>query len=468
MGANFNRHDGGEQAMHRGDQAGAGEIIQRDTIAAISTPVGEGAISLVRISGENAVAIADEIFCGTEKPSQFAARLQHFGKIVFGGELIDEVMLSVHRAPASYTGEDLVEITGHGGMLVTARLLEACLRAGARAARAGEFTERAYLNGKIDLTQAEAVIDLIRANTDLALRAATEQLEGALRERFDEIRAQLVTALAHIDAAIDFPEEGIEPESAEQLAARVTQISGAVARLLATARRGRIIREGVRVVIFGPTNAGKSSLLNRLLGYERAIVSEIHGTTRDTIEELVNLGGVAVRFRDTAGIRATADQLEREGVARTHQALESADVRLLVLDASVPRPNEYNAPHDVLLILNKSDLPEHDDWKNTNALRISCTAGDGFDELEQAILRQIGMQKLQPESALAVNARHADCLRRAADALDEATKNIGDVAALELAAVDLRQALRAVEEVIGASDDEAVRDAIFAQFCIGK
>lgn len=456
--------------MHRRAQASdrVAPVTPRDTIAAISTPIGEGAIGLVRISGENAIAVADELFRGIRKPSEFTSHVQHFGDLVSNGDLIDQVMLSVHCAPASYTGENLVEISCHGGMLVTARVLEACLRAGARAAQPGEFTERAYLNGKIDLTQAEAVIDLIRANTDLALRAATEQLEGKLGEQFETMRDEIVTALAHVDAAIDFPEEGIEPESASGILARVEPVREQAAALLGTSRRGRIIREGVRVVIFGPTNAGKSSLLNRLLGYERAIVSEVHGTTRDTIEEVVNLRGVAVRFRDTAGIRETANRLEREGVARTQKALESADVRLLVVDASAPRPNEWAGGENIILVLNKSDLPEHDHWKSVSGVRISCTTGAGFSELERAILAQIGVEKLQPESAFAVNARHADCLRRALDALDRATATLRGDPAPEIVALDLREALRAVEEVIGASDEEAVRDAIFAQFCIGK
>ncbi|MFL6537257.1 MAG: GTPase, partial [Chthoniobacterales bacterium] len=253
-----------------------------------------------------------------------------------------------------------------------------------------------------------------------------------------------------------------------KLLARIEKIRELIGNLLATTRRGRIIREGVRVVIFGPTNAGKSSLLNRLLGYERAIVSELHGTTRDTIEELVNLGGVAVRFRDTAGIRETADRLEREGVARAQEALESADVRLLVVDASARRPEDFAIGDNVVVVLNKSDLPEHENWKATKGLRISCTTGAGFQELEQAILSQIGMAKLQPESALAVNVRHADCLRRAAAALDRATTNLRGEATDEMTALDLREAQNAIEEAIGGGDDEAVRDAIFAQFCIGK
>lgn len=455
--------------MHRSAEARLehAALTQRETIAAISTAIGEGAIALVRLSGETAIAIADQIFVGAQKPSEFVSHVQHLGTIrTLDGELVDEVMLSVHRSPASYTGEDLVEIGCHGGMLVTSRVLDGCLRAGARAARPGEFTERAYLNGKIDLTQAEAVIDLIRANTDLALRAATDQLQGRLGEQFEQIRDELVAALAHVDASIDFPEEGISPEQGEQLLARVERIANDISALLATARRGRIIREGVRAVIFGPTNAGKSSLLNRLLGYERAIVSEIHGTTRDTIEEVVNLGGVALRLRDTAGIRQTADRLEHEGVKRAHQAVESADIRILLMDASAPRGADLAMAEGALLVLNKSDLAEHDDWRGTEALRISCVTGAGFEALKQAIVSQIGLQ--QSESAVAVNTRHADCLRRAADALSGALANLRADITAEIVAIDLREALRAIEEVIGATDDEAVRDAIFAQFCIGK
>ena len=297
--------------------------IAADTIAAISTPTGEGAIALVRISGSNAIAIADKIFRGKEKPSEFESHVQHLGEIItYSGQAIDEVLMSIHRAPASYTGEDIVEISCHGGTLVSAKVLEACLRAGARAARPGEFTERAFLNGKMDLTQAEAVIDLIRARTDLALRSATEQLEGKLGQKIRAIRDALVDLLAHIEASIDFPDEGIEPDEGAKLFNRLDSIREKITALLATADQGRILREGVRIVIYGATNAGKSSLLNRLLGYERVIVSETHGTTRDTIEETVNLRGVPVRLLDTAGFRTSTSDVEREGIARTERSLK--------------------------------------------------------------------------------------------------------------------------------------------------
>src|SRR6266581_1832949 len=336
-------------------------IERGDAIAAISTPAGEGAIALVRLSGGDAIAAADKIFRGKEKPSKFAPQVQHLGEIVDQtGRLIDQVMMSIHRAPASYTGENLVEISCHGGTLVSAKVLDACLRAGARAARPGEFTERAFRNGKMDLTQAEAVIDLIRAKTALALRSATEQLEGRLGRKIQSIRDALVDLVAHIEASIDFPEEDIAPDKGKTLRGRLDSVREEIDALLATADQGRILREGVRVVIYGATNAGKSSLLNRLLGYDRVIVSETHGTTRDAIEETVNLDGVSVRLLDTAGLRLSQNDLEREGIARTEKSLQLADLRLHIADCSMPKPAHFNGQADDLneiVVLNKRDLP---------------------------------------------------------------------------------------------------------------
>jgi tRNA modification GTPase len=447
-------------------------MILGDTIAAISTPAGEGAIALVRVSGVDAIAVADKIFRGKEKPARFASHVQHIGEIFdAAGQLIDQVMLSIHRTPASYTGEDLVEISCHGGMLVTARLLEACLRAGARAARPGEFTERAFLNGKMDLTQAEAVIDLIRAKTDLALRSATEQLEGRLGEKITKIRHELISLLAHIDASIDFPEEGITPDEGEKLRARLDSVREQIAALLATANQGRILREGVRVVIYGATNAGKSSLLNRLLGYDRVIVSEAHGTTRDTIEETINFDGVPIRLLDTAGLRTSTSELESEGIARTEKSLQLADLRLHIADRNAPKPPHFDERADgsnEIVVLNKSDLSEDSEWKNFHALRISCATGEGLPELQREILARITKENLRPESAIAINTRHRDCLRRALESCDRAGAALGQGLASEYVAVDLNEALRAVGEVIGAVDVEQILDSVFGQFCIGK
>jgi tRNA modification GTPase len=442
-----------------------------DTIAAISTPAGEGAIAMVRISGAEAIAVADRIFRGNKKPSEFPSHTQRLGEIVAGDSPIDQVILSVHRAPASYTGEDLVEITCHGGVLVTAQVLESCLGAGARAARPGEFTERAFLNGKMDLTQAEAVIDLIRARTDLALRSAREQLEGRLGEMIGTIRTELVQLLAHLEAAIDFPDEGIVPDEGAPLRARLDSIRQQMRALLATADQGRILREGLRAVIYGPTNAGKSSLLNRLLGYERAIVSEQPGTTRDTIEEIINLRGIPIRLLDTAGLRESADEIERAGIARTEKSLAAADLLLHLLDRSVPKPagfRENSTEQTRITLLNKSDLPEHPDWRNVDALRICCISADGLRGLEDAIIERISEKHLRPESGVAINARHRDCLRRALASCDLAAGTMEAAFTPEYMAVDLRAALQALDEITGAADREEIRDALFAQFCIGK
>jgi tRNA modification GTPase len=442
-----------------------------DTIAAISTPTGEGAIALVRISGEQAIAVADRIFRGNEKPSEMPSQSQRLGEIFVGDRAIDQVMLSVHRTPASYTGEDLVEVSCHGGVLVTAQVLEACLGAGARAARPGEFTERAFLNGKMDLTQAEAVIDLIRARTDLALRSAREQLEGRLGQEIGAIRNELVEILAHIEAAIDFPEEGISPDEGARLQARLEALQLQMRLLLATADHGRILREGLRAVIYGPTNAGKSSLLNRLLGYERALVSEQPGTTRDTIEEVIQLSGIPIRLLDTAGLRESADEIERAGIARTEKSLAGADLLLHVLDRSIPKPagfTENSTEQTQIVLLNKSDLPEHPDWKNVDALRICCLSADGLRGLEDEISARISKKHLRAESRVAINARHRDCLRRALTSCDLAAGTMEAAFAPEYVALDLRAALGALDEITGAANTEEIRDALFAQFCIGK
>ncbi len=306
-----------------------------------------------------------------------------------------------------------------------------CLRGGARAARPGEFTERAFLNGKMDLTQAEAVIDLIRARTDLALRSASEQLEGRLGDQIRKIRDQLIALVAHINASIDFPEEGIDPEEGETLCARLDAVREGIASLLATADQGRVLREGVRVVIYGATNAGKSSLLNRLLGYDRVIVSDTHGTTRDTIEESVNLEGVPIRLVDTAGLRDSESELEREGITRTEKSLQHADLSLHIADRNAPKPPHFNSRKHLevngrtdntneFVILNKSDLPEHSDWKDLPALRLSCATGEGLPQLQKEILARIRQQNLRPESSIAINTRHRDCLRRALECCDRA------------------------------------------------
>jgi tRNA modification GTPase len=323
----------------------------------------------------------------------------------------------------------------------------------------------------MDLTQAEAVMDLIRAQSDLALRSAQEQLEGRLGTEIREIRAELIGMLAHVEAAIDFPEEDIAPDEGAQLRARLDSVGKHMRDLLATAEQGRILREGVRAVIYGPTNAGKSSLLNRLLGYDRAIVSERPGTTRDTIEEVINLRGIPIRLLDTAGLRDSQDELEREGIARTERSLATADLLLHVFDRNAPKPPGFNhqeMDRIELVLLNKRDLAEHPDWEGHAGLRICCVEEDGLDGLEEAILARISQNHLRPESMLAINTRHRDCLRRALESCELARDSLNNGLAPEYVAVDLRAALRAVGEITGDEKVEEVLDSLFAQFCIGK
>src|SRR6201997_4337565 len=307
-----------------------------DTIAAISTPVGEGAIAVLRVSGPEAVSLVARIFQGSTAPEKMEPRRSYFGEIYDVTGVIDQVLLTIFRRPQSYTGEDLIEISCHGGILVTRKILSLLLNAGARSADPGEFTQRAFLNGKMDLTQAEAVMDLIRAQTELALRAANEQLAGHLGRELTKIQDELLTTLAHIEAYIDFPDEGISPETGKMLLDRLEQPGASLARLIAPADQGRILRTGLPTVIYGEPNVGKSSLLNLLLGYDRAIVSETPGTTRDTIEETINVRGIPVRLVDTAGKRTSGDSIEQEGIRRTELQLAQADLVLQVVDASLP------------------------------------------------------------------------------------------------------------------------------------
>ena len=440
------------------------------TIVAVSTPFGEGAIAVIRMSGPQSIAIADGVFRSKRRASALTPRVQQFGEIVDAAGVLDEVLLSVFRAPASYTGEDMVEIACHGGILVTRRLLGLLLERGARAAGPGEFTQRAFLNGKMDLTQAEAVMDLIRAQTDLGLRAATEQLEGRLGERIREIREALLDLLAHVEAHIDFPEEDIDPDTGAALRARLDGVQERIALLLRTADQGRVLREGVRTVIYGAPNVGKSSLLNRLLGYERAIVSEVPGTTRDTIEEVVNLRGIPVRLVDTAGVRDSECAIEREGIARTLQHLERADLVLHVVDASQPRIEAVEPAY--LLILNKTDLGEHPSWIGQVGVRISCLEVEntpGIEPLAEAIFeRAMGQGMTSGDFALAINARHQACLQSAQTHAQAAQATFAQGLSAEFIALELRSALDAVGDVVGRVETEDLIGKIFSTFCLGK
>ncbi len=443
-----------------------------DTIAAVSTPFGEGAIAVLRLSGPRAIEIADTVFRASTRVGDLEARRAQFGVIADDGRKLDEVLLTVFRGPASYTGEDVVEIAGHGGVLISRRLLELLLRQGARAAEPGEFTQRAYLHGKMDLTQAEAVMDLISAQTDLALQAATEQLEGRLGESVRALRDSLLELLAHIEACIDFPDEDIDPDTGEALRRRMLSLQADLAKLLATAGQGRVLREGVRTVIFGEPNVGKSSLLNRLLGTERAIVSARPGTTRDVIEEVIDLRGIPLRLVDTAGVHASVDEVELAGMERTRHQVERADLVLHVVDASeaahLTSGQEALPVERALRVLNKIDLGEHESWRDTEGVRISCQTGMGFEDLADVIEARVLGGAARAEWTVAINARHQDCLQRAGEFLVAARQAFDDGLSPEFIAEELRSAMDAVGEVIGRVESDDVLGKIFSSFCIGK
>ena len=435
-----------------------------DTIAAVSTPPGEGAVALVRISGPEAAAILGKIF----RPMNPEPRRATAGRIIEDGTTVDRVLVTVFLAPASYTGEDMVEIGCHGGILLAAHILEIVLRQGARAAGPGEFTQRAFLNGKLDLTQAEAVMDLISAKTPLAMRAAAEQLQGRLGDEVAGIRAEVLETVAHLEAWIDFPEEGIDPATGDLLQEKIASCHSRIEALLSTAESGRVMREGVRVAIVGRPNVGKSSLLNRLLGMERAIVSPVPGTTRDTIEESACLRGILFRLTDTAGLRETGDPVEREGVDRARRTIEQADLVLHLLDASA----EFDEPElreREILVANKMDLIEHGGHLPAGAVRVSSKTGGGFPELVEAMIRETcGRHLTAGPSLAAVNARHKTLLESAAASLGAAAALVCAAEPPELAALELRAALDSIGQIIGSADTEEILGEIFGRFCIGK
>lgn len=445
-----------------------------DTIAAISTAPGEAAISVIRLTGPQALPIAAKAF---RLPAQLVPRRAHLVTVVDeSGAALDSGVLLHFPGPASYTGEDTIEFQGHGGILVTQRVLERLLACGARAAGPGEFTQRAFLNGKMDLTQAEAVMDLIHAQSTLALRAAHEQLGGAIGRQAAQMQQALVPVLAHIEAFIDFPDEDISPETGADLLRRIDAVLEQARRLLATSEQGRILRHGARTVISGSPNVGKSSLLNLLLGFERAIVSSTAGTTRDTIEEIIQVHGIPLRLVDTAGLRDSLDAIERIGIERTQRELDRADLILEVLDAS--QPVEHTQRLDVsaslaarrIIILNKADLGVHASWSaEPTAIRVSCIAGSGMDELRSAIREVIAQAgPLAADHPIAINARHQAAFQRSADRLAAARAAIESNEAPEFIALELRDALQALGDVIGQVDVEQILDVIFSTFCIGK
>ena len=457
-----------------------------DTIAAIATPLGEGGLAVLRISGPDALAVADKIFAGKDKPSSAPTHTIHFGIVVRDGKTLDEVLLAILRAPRTFTREDTVEISCHGGILPAKLILDAILANGARLAEPGEFTRRAFLNGRIDLAQAEAVADLIHSRTELALAAANEQLAGKLSQRINRLRDDLLHILAHVEAHIDFPDEDIAPDTRDKLLQRLEEGIAFIGELLRTADEGQILRRGIRAAIVGRPNTGKSSLLNQLLGRDRAIVSPIPGTTRDTIEETANVRGLPVVFIDTAGLREASDEIEIEGIRRSRQSLAQAELILHVLDAAQPLTRDDEnyltefAGKKRIFVRNKTDLPAQWQWPPKfdsapngsplpAAVDVSCTTGNGIESLKDAIKELIWSGAVKAEMLqVMINSRHQDALNRARAATLRSIEALRSNATLELVALDLRIAVAAVGEIVGKTTTEDLLDSIFSQFCIGK
>ncbi|WP_285123970.1 tRNA uridine-5-carboxymethylaminomethyl(34) synthesis GTPase MnmE [Lactococcus petauri] len=448
-----------------------------DTIAAISTPLGEGAIAIVRLSGSDAVSIAKKVFQGKDL-DKVASHTINYGHIFDEDRLVDEVMLSVMKAPKTFTREDLVEINTHGGIAVTQEILQLLLRSGARLAEPGEFTKRAFLNGRIDLAQAESVMDLIRAKTDQAANIAVKQLDGSLSNLINNIRQEILESLAQVEVNIDYPEyDDVETMTSQMLLEKTAHFEQLLETLLATAKRGKILREGLRTAIIGRPNVGKSSLLNQLLREEKAIVTDIAGTTRDVITEFANIGGVPLELIDTAGIRETEDIVEKIGVERSKKALEEADLVLLVLDASSPlTPKdlellELSSSTNRIVLLNKTDLPEKIELEKLpkDFIRISALKNENLDAVEKQIRALFFSGEIEAKDATTLsNARHIGLVEQALDALKEANRGLAMGLPVDLIQVDVTRCWQLLGEITGEAAPDELITQLFSQFCLGK
>ena len=469
-----------------------------DTICAIATPAGEGGIGIVRLSGHQALGIAGGLvkLRSGQPLASVVTHTLHLADLLIPAsvkqpessihprgsaamDLLDEALVVYMKAPRSFTAEDVVEIQSHGGWLVLSMLCRACVMAGARLAEPGEFTKRAFLNGRIDLSQAEAVLDTIRAKSAASLTAAQRQLRGDLAREVDSAREALLSLLAHLEAGIDFVEEDIEFLQKQELLQTVERVAELVQRLQATTKEGRLLREGARVVIVGRPNVGKSSILNRLLREDRAIVTAVPGTTRDVIEESVNLGGLRIHLVDTAGIRDTADIVESEGIKRSRSAQEDADLRIIVIDGSTPLTSDdwslieqaVLAKH--VIAINKADLPARFNPSSIGprafTVALSAKTGAGVDELRVAIRSQlVGAGAETADGVMVTNVRHQAALDRAGDSLHHAAQSISAGVAAELLAIDMRAAADALGEITGVITTDEILERIFSEFCIGK
>ena len=452
-----------------------------DTIAAVSTPYGSGGIGIVRLSGEEAFNIASKVFKGKKPFNKLRTHTLNYGKIFdpCSGEIIDEVLLSKMEAPHTYTKEDIVEINCHGGATVQRRILELLLKEGARLAGPGEFTMRAFLNGRIDLSQAEAVIDLINSKTDESARAAVGQLEGRLSGKIKEARKELMGLLAHIEATVDYPEYDIEEITGRLINEALKKIREKLERIAESFEKGRIIREGLNAVIIGKPNVGKSSLLNELAGKNRAIVTDVPGTTRDIIEEYVDIDGIPVKIADTAGIRETSDAVERIGVERAEKAIEDADLVIMMVDVREGIKEEDEKILEKIrdkkhiVVINKIDLSqdahEYPILEGRRAIRTSVKYDIGIDSLEKEIKELFLKGEIGANNeVLVTNIRHKNLIDKAIESIDDACRAYADNMPVDIVSVDIKNAAEYLGRITGESVCEDLVKEIFEKFCIGK
>lgn len=453
-----------------------------DTIAAISTATGEGGIGIVRLSGRASLSVASKIFIGLnkKKPAQFKSYSMHYGKIVDGSKIVDEVILTVMRGPKSYTRQDVVEINCHGGVLSLRKILELTLKHGCRLANPGEFTQRAFLNGRIDLAQAEAVIDIIRAKTDSALKISLGQLSGALSKEINKIRQGLLDILVILEANIDFPEEGIPLHEQSDLLISLMDIDTQLGVLLNSAAKGRILREGLHVVICGKPNVGKSSLLNALLKKERSIVTPVAGTTRDTIEEMLDIKGIPVKIVDTAGILKPRNLIESKAVMRSRNQIKLADLVIILFDSASKLDLEDRKlikevkNKKVIAVINKIDLKtrlDKDEIRGafTRVVEIAARSGKNLNLLEDALYDFVYQGKLLgPELILVSNLRHIRALRDARELVSQTKQILADKLPMEFITQNLKDACVYLDNILGKSFSEDLLERIFTDFCIGK
>lgn len=446
-----------------------------DTIVAIATPPGEGAIGMIRLSGSEAIAIVNKIFAGKDLTQQ-ATHTLHFGRIKDGNKIVDEVVASIYKGPKSYTGEDIIEVSCHGSDYVLKQVLNLCMLNGAKMAKPGEFTMRAFLNGKLDLTQAEAVADLIASQSGSAHKAAIHNLRGGFSEDLKDMREQLIRFSALIELELDFSEEDVEFADRTQFYALIDRITAATGQLLRSFKLGNVIKNGVSVAIIGKPNAGKSTLLNALLNEDRAIVSDIAGTTRDTIEETLNINGILFRLIDTAGIREhSIDTIELKGIERSKDARDKADIVIHLFDLSDPSPDiQTQIPDPKFLIVgNKADAVNISEVKHAfadanNVLFISAKNKENIHQLKEALYAMVAEGDVKQEGTIITNARHYGALQQVMNSLQAIKNGLDNNIPGDLISLDIRTCLHYLGEITGEVTTEDKLDYIFSKFCIGK